>query len=268
MSHITQAKRVVIKVGTSTLAYENGRLNLRRMEELCKVLCGLQNEGREVVLVSSGAVGVGMAKLGLHKHPEEIEQRQAVAAVGQCELMFMYDKFFGEYNHTVGQVLLTRDVVQNQVTRKNAENTFLTLLHLGIIPVVNENDSVATDELAGKNFGDNDTLSATVAVLSQADLLVILTDIDGLYDGNPRTNPQAKRIPYVYGITDKIKALAGGAGSDLGTGGMATKVSAAEIANRAGIPCVVLSGANPRDLYDLFDGTVLGTTFVPAQEKN
>ncbi len=159
-------------------------------------------------------------------------------------------------------------MVQNQVTRKNAENTFLTLLHLGIIPVVNENDSVATDELAGKNFGDNDTLSATVAVLSQADLLVILTDIDGLYDGNPRTNPQAKRIPYVYGITDKIKALAGGAGSDLGTGGMATKVSAAEIANRAGIPCVVLSGANPRDLYDLFDGTVLGTTFVPAQEKN
>lgn len=263
MSHITQAKRVVIKVGTSTLTYETGRLNLRRMEELCKVLCGLQNEGREVVLVTSGAVGVGMGKLGLHVHPEEIEQRQAVAAVGQCELMFMYDKFFGEYNHTVAQVLLTKDVVQSGITRKNAENTFKTLLQTGIIPVVNENDSVATDELEGKNFGDNDTLSASVAVLSEADLLVILTDIDGLYTGDPRKDPNAKRIPFVKGITEEIRALAGGAGSDRGTGGMATKITAAELANKENIPCVIMSGANPRDLYDLFDGSPVGTVFAP-----
>lgn len=268
MSHITQAKRVVVKVGTSTLTYETGRLNLRRVEELCKVLCGLQNEGREVVLVTSGAVGVGMGKLGLHKHPEEIEQRQAIAAVGQCELMFMYDKFFGEYNHTVAQVLLTKDVVQDAVTKRNVENTFQTLLQRGIIPVVNENDSVATDELAGKNFGDNDTLSATVATLTEADLLVILTDIDGLYSSDPRKDPKAQRIPYVYGITDEIRALAGGAGSDRGTGGMVTKVTAACIANDAGIPCVVMSGANPRDLYDLFDGVVLGTTFLPLGAEN
>lgn len=267
MSHITQAKRVVIKVGTSTLTYETGRLNLRRMEELCKVLCGLQNEGREVILVTSGAVGVGMGKLGLHTHPEEIEQRQAVAAVGQCELMFMYDKFFGEYNHTVAQVLLTKDVVQDTVTKRNAENTFLTLLQLGIIPVVNENDSVATDELAGKNFGDNDTLSATVAVLTQADLLVILTDIDGLYDGDPHQNPDAKRIPCVHSITEEVRALAGGAGSERGTGGMATKVTAADISTQAKIPCVVMSGANPRDLYDLFDGVVVGTAFLPAENE-
>ncbi len=267
MSRITQAKRIVIKVGTSTLTYETGRLNLRRMEELCKVLCGLKNEGREIILVTSGAVGVGMGKLGLHKRPEEIEQRQAVAAVGQCELMFMYDKFFGEYNHIVAQVLLTKDVVQNTIMRRNAENTFLTLLQLGSIPVVNENDSVATDELSGKNFGDNDTLSATVAHLTQADLLVILTDIDGLYNDNPRLNPDAKRIPCVYGVTDAIRALAGGAGSDRGTGGMATKVTAAEMANDAGIPCVVMSGANPRDLYDLFDGVIVGTSFFPASGK-
>lgn len=264
MSFITQAKRVVVKVGTSTLTYENGRLNLRRFEQLCKVLCGLQNAGREIVLVTSGAMGVGRGKLGLGAHPEQVPQRQAVAAVGQCELMFMYDKFFGEYNHTVAQVLLTRDVVKNPIRKKNTINTFQALIKMGIIPVVNENDSVATDELAGDKFGDNDTLSAIVATLVEADLLLILTDIDGLYDKNPRVAPDAKRIPTVRGITDAVHALAGGAGSARGTGGMATKVSAAEIANGAGIPCVVMSGADPNQLYQLFDGVVMGTAFLPA----
>lgn len=264
MSHITQAKRIVVKVGTSTLTYENGRLNLRRFEQLCKVLCGLQNAGRELVLVTSGAMGVGRGKLGIGEHPEQVPQRQAIAAVGQCELMFMYDKFFGEYNHTVAQVLLTRDIMDSPISKKNTENTFRALLDMGILPVVNENDSVATDELAGKKFGDNDTLSAMVATLVQADLLVILTDIDGLYDKNPRTAPDAKRIPCVRGVTGEIRALAGGAGSARGTGGMATKVGAAAIANAAGIPCVVMSGADPDSLYALFDGAVLGTTFLPA----
>ena len=171
MSKITQAKRIVLKVGTSTLTYENGSLNLRRFEQLCKVLSGLCNEGREIILVTSGAMGVGVGKMGLSKKPEETEKRQAVAAVGQCELMFMYDKFFGEYNHIVGQVLLTRDVVEYPHSKKNTENTFEALLQMGVIPIVNENDSVAVDELVGKKFGDNDTLSATVAVLTKAEIL-------------------------------------------------------------------------------------------------
>lgn len=261
MSAITQAKRIVVKVGTSTLTYENGKVNLRRIEALCKVLSDLQNSGREIILVTSGAIGVGVGKLGLRERPQETEKKQAVAAVGQCELMFIYDKLFGEYNRTVAQVLLTADVTASEHSKKNVENTFNELLAMDIIPVVNENDTVGIDELVGNNFGDNDTLSATVAALVNADLLVILTDIDGLYDGNPRMNPNAKRIPFVRGVTDEIRALAGGSGSNRGTGGMATKVSAAAIANQAGIPCCVISGANPKNLYDLFDGIQIGTTF-------
>jgi glutamate 5-kinase len=261
MSSVTQAKRIVIKVGTSTLTYENGRMNLRRMETLCKVLSDLQNSGREIVLVTSGAIGVGVGKLGLAERPQETEKKQAVAAVGQCELMFMYDKLFGEYNRTVAQVLLTGDVIGNEHNKKNTENTFSELIKMDIIPVVNENDSVAIDELVGNNFGDNDTLSATVAKLVNADLLVILTDIDGLYDANPRTNPDAKRIPYVAEVTDEVRALAGGTGSNRGTGGMSTKVSAAALANEAGIDCCVMSGADPKTLYQLFDGVQIGTVF-------
>lgn len=261
MSAVTQAKRIVVKVGTSTLTYENGKLNLRRMETLCKVLSDLQNSGREIVLVTSGAIGVGVGKLGLPERPQETEKKQAVAAVGQCELMFMYDKLFGEYNRTVAQVLLTGDVVANEHNKKNTQNTFSELIKMDIIPVVNENDSVAIDELVGNNFGDNDTLSATVAVLTEADLLVILTDIDGLYDANPRVDPAAKRIPYVAQVTDEIRALAGGTGSNRGTGGMSTKVSAAAIANVADIPCCVMSGADPKALYRLFDGEQIGTVF-------
>jgi len=265
MSAITQAKRIVVKVGTSTLTYENGKVNLRRIETLCKVLSDLQNSGREMILVTSGAIGVGVGKLGLRERPQETEKKQAVAAVGQCELMFIYDKLFGEYNRTVAQVLLTADVTASEHSKKNVENTFNELIAMDIIPVVNENDTVGIDELVGNNFGDNDTLSATVAKLVNADLLIILTDIDGLYDENPLHNPDAKRIPLVRGITDEIRALAGGTGSNRGTGGMATKVSAAEIANAAGITCCVISGANPKNLYDLFDGIQIGTTFSVEQ---
>lgn len=261
MSHITQAKRIVVKVGTSTLTYENGKPNLRRIEALCKVLSDLQNSGREVILVTSGAIGVGMGKLGMRERPAETERKQAVAAVGQCELMFIYDKFFDEYNQNVAQVLLSSDVLNSQATRKNVENTFRELLEMGIIPVVNENDTVAVDELVGAKIGDNDTLSAVVAILTDADLLVILTDIDGLYDANPKTSADAKRIPYVAEITPEVRALAGGAGTSRGTGGMFTKVSAAATANEKGIPCCVMSGATPANLYRLFDGEQIGTIF-------
>ena len=196
-----KAKRIVVKVGTSTLTYDSGRLNIRRIDHLCKVLSDLQNSGREVILVSSGAIGVGVGKLGLKQRPKETRKKQAVAAVGQCELMFVYDKLFGEYNRTVAQILLTRDVVEHDHSKQNVVNTFEALMEMGIIPVVNENDTVAIDELDGQNFGDNDTLSAIVADIVEADLLVILTDIDGLYDEDPRKNPDAKRIPVVRLLT-------------------------------------------------------------------
>lgn len=266
MSVITQAKRVVVKVGTSTLTYENGKLNLKRIERLCKVLSDLQNSGREIVLVTSGAIGVGVGKLGLSGRPQETEKKQAVAAVGQCELMFIYDKFFGEYNRTVAQVLLTGDVVANEHNRRNTENTFGELIKMDIIPVVNENDTVAVDELVGNQIGDNDTLSAIVAKLVGADLLVILTDIDGLYDSNPRVDPAARRIPYVARVTEEVLSLAGGTGSSRGTGGMRTKVAAAATANEAGIACCVMSGARPESLYDLFEGVQIGTVFGAEKE--
>ncbi len=265
---LSKAKRVVVKVGTSTLTYENGKMNLRRMERLCKVLTDLQNAGREMILVSSGAIGVGMGRLGLRVRPLETEKKQALAAVGQCELMFMYDKFFGEYHQPVAQVLLTADVVEQPRSRRNVENTFRELLQMGIIPIINENDTVATEELAGSHFGDNDTLSAVVAQLSEADALVILTDIDGLYDSDPRKNPDAQRIPVVEEITEEIRALAGGAGSSRGTGGMATKIKAAELANQQGIPCCVVSGENPHILYELLDGAQVGTIFVGRSRYN
>ena len=267
MSEITQAKRIVVKVGTSTLTYENGKLNLRRVEALCRVLSDLQNGGREVVLVTSGAIGVGMGKLGLRERPAETEKKQALTAVGQCELMFIYDKFFGEYNRTVAQVLLTGDVVDDPRSRRNVENTFRELIAMGIIPVVNENDTVAIDELVGSHIGDNDTLSAMVAELIEADLLILLTDIDGLYSANPKTDPEARRIPYVAGVTDEVRALAGGAGTSRGTGGMATKVKAAAMVNERGIPCCVMSGANPETLYQLFDGCQIGTVFGMKRPK-
>lgn len=259
---INKTGTVVIKVGTSTLTYENGKINLRLLENLCKTISNLQNSGKKVILVSSGAIGVGVGKLGLKKRPEDTAKKQALAAVGQCELMFMYDKFFSEYNRTVAQVLLTAEDVHGEISRKNVQNTFSELLSMDIIPVVNENDTVATAELEGKNFGDNDTLSAIVATLTGADVLVILTDIDGMYDGNPKENPNAKRLPLVREITPAVKALAGGVGSSRGTGGMATKVKAAEIAANAGIATCIISGSRAENLYDLFDGEDIGTVFL------
>lgn len=255
----------VVKVGTSTLTYENGRVNLRRMEGLCRALADMQNSGKRLVLVSSGAIGVGMGKLGLESRPAETEKKQALAAVGQCELMFLYDKFFGEYNQTVAQVLLTAGVVHDDRGRHNVENTFRELLMMGAIPIVNENDTVETSELEGQNFGDNDTLSAVVAGLVAADFLVILTDIDGLYDSDPRKNPAARLIPRVEEITPEIEALAGGAGSSRGTGGMATKLRAAKMAGAEGIPCAVVSGADMGNLYKLLEGEPAGTLFLAGK---
>ena len=255
-------KRIVVKVGTSTLTYENGKINLRRVDTLCKVLADLRNFGHDIVLVSSGAIGVGVGKLGLLERPSSTREKQALAAVGQCELMFMYDKFFSEYNNTVAQVLLTKYSVDNDHKKENVLNTFNTLLSMGIIPIVNENDTVAIDELEGNNFGDNDMLSAIVAKLTNADGLVILTDIDGLFSGNPKTDDDAVLIPVVEEITEEVEALAGGAGSSRGTGGMITKLNAAKIAMDGGIDMVILNGRKPDQLYDLFDGKQVGTLFT------
>ena len=254
-------KRIVVKVGTSTLTHESGRLNLKRTEQLVKVLCDLSNAGHQIILVSSGAVGVGVGKLGLKNRPKETREKQAVAAVGQCELMFIYDKMFGEYNHTVAQVLLTKYAVDTLHKKQNVVNTIETLLEMGIIPIVNENDTCATDELAGDNIGDNDSLSAIVADISSADMLIMLTDIDGLYTSNPRTDPTAKKIDVVEEITEEIKIMAGGTGSARGTGGMKTKIGAADHTTSIGIGCRIMNGSDPRKLYDVFEGKTVGTLF-------
>ena len=260
-------KRIVIKVGTSTLTYENGKLNLRRFQQLCRVISDLQNSGNEIILVSSGALGVGVGKLGIKEKPSETPQKQAIAAIGQCELMFMYDKIFGEYDNTVAQILLTRSVIDDELLRINALNTFEALIAMRIIPVVNENDSVATDEIEGANFGDNDMLSALVAKLVSADRLIIMTDIDGLFETNPRVDPYARLLKRVPEIDDEIKKMAGGTGSNRGTGGMSTKVAAAEIATQSGIECCVINGSNPEVLYELMDGHNPGTIFEAVREQ-
>ena len=261
---IKEAKRIVIKVGTSTLTYENGRLNLRRIEQLVKVICDLTNSGKEIVLVSSGAIGVGVGKLGLKERPSKNREKQALAAVGQCELMFIYDKLFGEYNHNVAQILLTKFAVDTDHKKQNVINTMGTLLEMGIIPIVNENDTCAIDELDGDKIGDNDRLSAIVAEIVNADLLVMLTDIDGLYNKNPKNNPDAEKIEVVEKITDEIRTMASGSGSNHGTGGMITKIIAAEYATSYGIECCIMNGETPKRLYDLFDGKKIGTVFTAA----
>ncbi|MFA9379996.1 MAG: glutamate 5-kinase [Acetanaerobacterium sp.] len=259
MCSMKDAKRIVVKVGTSTLAYDTGRMNIRKIERLVKVLADIKNAGREVVLVSSGAIGVGAGKLGLAKRPSDIPSKQAAAAVGQCELMYTYDKLFGEYNHTVAQVLLTRDVIDDAARRKNVENTFCRLLEMGCIPIVNENDTVATEEI---EFGDNDTLSALVASVCGAQALIVLTDIDGLYTGDPRIEKNACLIERVTDITDELCELAGGAGSSLGTGGMVTKLNAARIAMQNDITMSIVNGATPEAIYDLIEGKCAGTLFM------
>ena len=254
-------KRTVVKVGTSTLTYENGKINYRRIESLCKVLSDLQNRGEQIMLVSSGAIGIGMGKAGLTSRPTETKKKQALAAIGQCELMFMYDKLFGEYNHSVAQILLTRDAVETEHKRQNVINTIDELIDMNIIPIINENDTVAIDELEGNNFGDNDMLSAIVASLVSADRLIILTDIDGLYDSNPRTNPDANKISVVENINDEIMSMAAGSGSNRGTGGMVTKLHAADYATKRGVEVYVINGSSPENLYEIFDGNNIGTVF-------
>ena len=252
--------RIVVKVGTSTLAYPTGRLNIQRMERLCKTLSDLKNAGHEIILVSSGAIAMGFGKLNLSERPKDMPGKQASAAVGQCELMYVYDKLFTEYNHIVGQLLITAPDIADGGSRKaNFHNTMDRLLELGALPVINENDTVSTEEIA---VGDNDTLSAIVAATVSADLLVLLSDIDGLYDGDPRKNPDAKLIPTVETVDERIVALGGGSSSSLGTGGMATKLLAAQIAVGAGCEMVIANGEKPELLYDIVAGKPIGTRFL------
>lgn len=264
MDNLKNAKRIVVKVGTSTLTYETGKINIRRIRKLVEVLSDLKNSGKQVVLVTSGAIGVGVGKLGLSAKPQDTPGRQAAATVGQCELMFMYDKIFSEYGHITGQILVTRLDFENEERKNNLMNCFDKLFEYGAIPVVNENDAVAVEEIV---YGDNDNLSAIVAKLIKADGLVILSDIDGLFSGNPKTDDEAVLIPVVEKITEEIETLAGGAGSSRGTGGMITKIHAAKVAGSAGIPTVIINGTNPEDIYRLIEGRQTGTFFRPEAGK-
>ncbi len=256
--------RIVIKVGTSTLAYPTGHVNLRRISQLCRVISDFKNAGHEMILVSSGAIGMGVGKLSLSKRPEDIQGKQAAAAVGQCELMYTYDKEFSEYHHTVAQILLTGSDVEQPEHFRNFTNTMERLLHWQVLPIVNENDTIATHEIS---IGDNDTLAAIVAAAMRADLLVLLSDIDGLFTANPHVDSHATLIPEVWELTPEILALAGDKGSALGTGGMITKLSAAKICTEAGCDMIIANGANPSILYGLLDGERFGTRFYAKKEN-
>lgn len=251
--------RIVVKVGTSTLAHSTGRMNIRHVEELVKVLSDLKNAGHEMILVSSGAIGMGVGKLNLPGKPSDMPTKQAAAAVGQCELMYTYDRLFLQYNHTVAQILLTGEDVDDTERRQNFENTMERLLELGALPVINENDTVATAEI---KVGDNDTLGAIVAKSVKADLLVLLSDIEGLYTADPRKDPNAKLIPVVEEVTPEIEALAGGVGSGLATGGMATKLRAAKMVAQVGCDMIITNGEHPEVLYDIAEGKDVGTRFL------
>jgi glutamate 5-kinase len=259
MNNIKSCKRIVIKVGTSTLTYDGGALNFRRIEALVRTISDFKNAGHEVVLVSSGAVAAGFSKLALKDYPDTLEGKQACAAVGQSQLMKIYESFFSTYGYTVAQILMTKDVVDDAHRLELVRNTFTTLIEMGCIPIVNENDSVSCD---GIKFGGNDTLSAYVAIASRADLIINLSDINGLYDKDPRKFDDAMLIDRVDVINDEIKAYAGGAGSKRGTGGMITKINAAEIASNAGIPMLIINGEDPFVLYDILDGKHIGTYFA------
>lgn len=263
MAVLKDVKRLVVKVGTSTLTYATGKTNIRRMHKLVSVLSDIVNSGIEVALVTSGAIGVGVGKLGLKEKPSDTPGRQAAATVGQCELMFMYDKLFGEYGHTVGQLLITKSDVDNPERRKNLINTFEKLFAYGAVPIINENDSVAVDEIV---YGDNDSLSAIVAKLINADALIILTDIDGLYDDNPTENEDAKLISQVDEITPDLMEIAGGHGSKFSTGGMVTKLHAAQIAMNSGIDMIVMNGEAPEKIYKALDGKQVGTFFTGKKD--
>jgi len=261
---LINAKRIVVKVGTSSLTHQTGKLNLFQLERLIRELADLANQGRQIILVTSGAVGAGIGKLGLRSKPKNMPEKQAAAAIGQGLLMHMYEKFFAEYGHIAAQILLTREDLADRKRYLNARNTFFALLNFGAIPIVNENDTVAVEEI---RLGDNDTLSALVAGLIDADLLVLLTDIDGLYDHNPKTCTRAKLIPLIHEITPEIEAMAGGAGSELGTGGMETKLTAAKIAMSSGIPMIIANGENHKILHNILQADFQGTLFLPKEVR-
>ena len=251
--------RIVVKIGTSTLAHPTGHLNIRRVEQLCKTMSDIKNAGHEMILVSSGAIGMGVGKLGLRERPKDIPSKQAAAAVGQCELMYTYDKLFSEYHHTVAQLLITADNLTNETRHTNFTNTLHRLLELGALPIINENDTVATEEIV---IGDNDTLAAQVAETIGADLLILLSDIDGLYTADPHDDPDAKLLHKVTRIDDAIRNLAGVSSTSQGTGGMVTKLRAAEICLNCGCDMVIANGNNPVNLYDIIDGKDVGTRFT------
>ena len=262
VKHVKQPRnprRLVVKVGTSTLTRETGSLNLQNMEHLARVLADLEGMGYQPVLVSSGAIGMGVGKLNLPGKPSDMPTKQAAAAVGQCELMYTYDRLFLQYNHTVAQILLTGEDVDHAERRQNFENTLERLLELGALPIINENDTIATAEI---KVGDNDTLGAIVACSVHADLLVLLSDIEGLYTADPRKDPDARLIPVVEEVTPEIEGLAGGVGSGLGTGGMATKLRAAKMVTAAGCDMIITNGERPQVLYDVAEGKAVGTRFL------
>jgi len=255
---LSDYKRIVIKIGTTSLTYENGKMNLQQMERFAWVLTDLKNQGMDVILVSSGAIAVGTDRLGLSERPRETRGKQAASAVGQAVLMQIYENFFMRYNQHVAQILLTKDVIDDEVRKQNVKNTLFTLFDMGVLPIVNENDTVSTEELG---FSENDSLSAYVAIVSEADLLVLLTDTAGLMDSDPKVNADAKMVSYVDRITDELLGTAGEAGSKLGTGGMYTKVCAAKIATDSGIDTIIASGGDPVVLFDLLNGENIGTFF-------
>lgn len=255
-------KRIVIKIGTSTITHiDTGHLNLIRMEKLARVLTDIRNQNKEIVLVSSGAIGAGRKALGMKERPRSLSEKQACAAVGQARLMMIYQKLFAEYNQTIAQILITKRTMINEISRRNAENTFKELLNMGVIPIVNENDTVSTDQIQDENFGDNDTLSATVAEMVQADLLILLSDIDGFYTDDPRNNEKAEFISCVEKIDKRLSAMAKGADTMFGTGGMTTKIAAAEIANGAGVDMVIANGDDVVNISRILDGREIGTLF-------
>ena len=256
---LKQKKRIVVKVGTSCLSYGNGRLNFQRIAKLAYVLSALRNRGLEMLLVSSGAIGVGAGRIGMIEKPADLATKQALAAIGQAELIKIYQKFFEEYNQFVAQVLLTKDIVTNEHRHQNASNTICNLLNMGIIPIINENDTISTYEI---EFGDNDTLSANVATLIDADLLILLSDIDGLYSADPKTEMEARIIPTVREINPELEKLATGTATSFGTGGMITKIAAAKICLEAGIDTVITNGNDPAIIFDILGGKEIGTHFV------
>lgn len=256
--------RIVVKIGTATLAHRTGRLNIRLIEEFVKVLSDLKNAGHEIILVSSGAIGLGVGKLNLMQKPEDIPTKQAAAAVGQCELMYEYDQMFSRHNHTIAQILLTGDDVKHEDRNLNFHNTMTRLLELGVLPVINENDTIVTHEI---KVGDNDTLAAIVAVNISADLLILLSDIDGLYTADPHIDPSAELIRTVEEIDDSIRAIAGDSNSKQGTGGMITKIHAAEMVMEAGCDMIIMNGSEPQMLYDVVEGRGVGTYFKAGKRK-